>query len=392
MLTPRPESRIELSLSALRRNLRFVRDLAGRPVEEYAVIKGNAYGHGIESFVPMLEQCGVTRLATSSAHEAYRARQAYPGAVEIMVMYSITDDELAWAIEHGISFWVYTQPKLAHALRLAERIGRPARIHLELETGLHRHGLQGVELDGAVDLLLQSPDTFELEGLCTHFAGAESVANDVRVHAQRERLQQLVLALGQRGIRPQRVHAACSAAMLRFPETIADAIRPGIALYGFWPSRETEMSWLLQHSDPEQAKPPANPLRRVMRWSSDLLAVNDVPAGSFVGYGTSYQAQRDSRIATVPVGYAHGYPRALSNRGHMLVRGRRAPVVGLVNMNLCMLDVTDIPGAQTGDEAVIIGRQGRRAISVASFAEMTQDLNYEVLLRLAADIPRTVTR
>lgn len=392
MTLPVPESHIELSLSALRRNLRFVRETANDPAAEYAVIKGNAYGHGIECFVPMLAQCGVKRLATSSAHEALRALRVYPDAEEIMVMYSITADEIAWAIENRVSFWIFTAEGLEITIRTAEKIGAPARVHLELETGLHRNGLTGASLERAVSLCRSHHEQLILEGICTHFAGAESVANDVRVRAQHDSLRTQVDALRQQGLRPRRIHSACSAALFRFPETAADAIRPGIALYGFWPSRETEMSWLLADSNRFQNGRSTNPLRRVMRWSSRLLAVNEVPAGAFVGYGTSYQAQRHLRVATVPVGYAHGYPRALSNRGHMLVRGRRANIVGLVNMNLCMLDVTDIPGVQAGDEAVIIGKQGRRSISVASFAEMTHDLNYEVLLRLAGDIPRKQVR
>jgi alanine racemase len=169
-----------------------------------------------------------------------------------------------------------------------------------------------------------------------------------------------------------------------------DMVRSGIALYGFWPTGETKMNYLLNYSDggeDEISKTPS-PLRRVMSWKTRIMSIHEVSPGQFIGYGNTCMATARSRIASVPIGYSHGFPRDLSNSGFVLIRGMRAPVTGLVNMNMIMVDVTGIQDAEQGDEVVIIGRQGHQEITVSSFSEMSQYLNYEVLVQIPAHIPR----
>ena len=384
-------TRIELCASALRRNLRFIRGRIGDSCELCSVVKGDAYGHGISTFVPLAESCGVRNFACFSAAEAQRVLASFSRAdSSVMIMGDIEDHELPWAVQQGVAFWVFDIPRLEAAVEAARSVGGVARVHLELETCLNRTGLDLVQLEEAAGHILAAGPSVLVEGVCTHLAGAESVANLARIQAQLERFESTAVFLRERGIHPRLRHTACSAAALRYPETSMDMVRIGIAQYGFWPSAEIRIDHLQRQGD-GPGRPP-DPLRRVLRWCSRIMSLKQLPRGQFVGYGTAYLTSRRQRIAVVPVGYAHGYFRSLSNQGHVLVRGRRAPVVGLVNMNMLMVDVTDCPGVGRGDEVVVVGKQGRREITVASFSDWTRLLNYELLTRISADIPRVVVR
>jgi alanine racemase len=378
---------MELNRSALRGNLRYVRRQIGRTPLVSSVIKGDAYGHGIEHWIPMAEDCGVNHFSVFGADEAERALEVAAPSTHIMIMGFLPDDEVEWAVAKGCSFFVFDIQRLEAAIAATRATGKAARVHLELETGLNRTGWTGRELEAALDMLHEADDKLELEGLCTHFAGAESSSNFFRIEQQMRRFTELCDLVEQRGHHARYRHAACSAAALTYPDSILDMVRIGIALYGFWPSQETRMR-VLQATRVDKMPPRHDPLTRVMRWTSTVMTVNNVAPGEFVGYGNAYLTNRPHRVAAVPVGYFHGFPRGIGNLGHVLVHGRRAGVVGHVNMNMMLVDVTDIPAVQRGDEVVIIGRQKRSQITVGAFGDLTQDLNYEVLVR----IPRSVTR
>jgi alanine racemase len=383
--SPRPTSSIELSRPALKNNLRFIRSRLPSGTELSSVVKGNAYGHGIETFVPLAEELGVRHFSVFDSYEAARVVACAGPDVRAMIMGHIADDEVEWAVAHGVEFWVFDLERLAAASAAAATVGRPARIHLEVETGMHRTGFEIDELVEAGRRIAAEPTRFTVRGLCTHFAGAESISNHTRVVRQIERFGEANARLESTGTRAQRRHAACSAATLAYPETIYDMVRIGILQYGFWPTEEIRIRSLQRDGEIGD-----NPLRRVIRWQSHIMDVKAVEAGEFVGYGTTHLAARRSQIATVPVGYGHGYARALSNQGRVLIRGRRCAVVGIVNMNVILVDVTHVPRVARGDEVVLIGRQKNLSVSVSSFAELSNQLNYELLTRLPANIPRTV--
>lgn len=354
-----------------------------------SVIKGNAYGHGIKAFVPLAEECGIRHFSVFSAREAQVALEAVTHGSVIMIMGHIGDEAVPWAIEHGISFYVFDFHRLQIAAEAAGRIGRKALVHLELETGLNRTGFTEDEMERLVKAVRGCPD-LAVTGVATHYAGAETVSNYLRIQKQIALFREKCLWLQKRGVNIGIMHSACSAAALTYPETIMDMVRSGIALYGFWPTGETKMYYLLNYScggEDEISKAPS-PLRRVMSWKTRIMSIHDVSPGQFVGYGNTCMTTVSSRIASVPIGYSHGFPRDLSNSGFVLICGRRAPVAGLVNMNMILVDVTGIPEASTGDEVVIIGRQGEQEVTVSSFSEMSQYLNYEVLVQIPAHIPR----
>jgi alanine racemase len=301
------------------------------------------------------------------------------------------DAAIEWAVENEIQFYIFDLVRLRQAVTAAKKVGKKARIHLEVETGLNRMGLTDEQLTAAIPLIKNENDSLTVEGVCTHYAGAESVANYVRIQKQLESFTLICARLEREGVEFKRRHTACSAAVLRYPETHMDMVRVGIAQYGFWPNKETEMDYQLRHGHFKRPQM-VRTLRRVLRWSSRIMNIKTLGPGEFVGYGNSYMTTGTQRIASVPVGYFHGFTRGLSNLGMVLVHGRRAQVVGLVNMNMMMVDVTHVPNAAKGDEVVIIGRQNKAHIDVASFSDLTRVLNYEVLVRLPSEIPRVVVR
>lgn len=383
-LAPRHSSRITLSQSALTKNLRFLRSKIGPEAIVSSVVKANAYGHGIDAFVPMAERAGVRHFSVASSQEARQVLEARRTDARIMIMGILYPEDLPWVVGHGIEFFVFDTVRLQTALRVAGSVGRPALVHLEVETGGNRTGLTAEAFDAATRLLREHPDELRFEGLATHFAGIESLANQFRIVKQQRRFEGFAARARAAGTTPRLRHAACSAAALAFPETVFDLVRIGIAQYGFWPSPDVYNMHLMQ-----VGKERDNPLKRVMTWRTDVMHLKRVARDDFVGYGTAHQAPRDMTVAVLPVGYADGFPRSLSNRGHVLVRGRKARIVGLVNMNVTMVDVTDVPDVRVGDEVVLVGRQRRNAISVASFSEFSSSLNTEFVSRLPAAIPRT---
>ena len=382
-------SQIELSKSALQTNLRFLNRRVGDRARVCHVVKGNAYGHGIEAFVPLAESCGVRLFAVANADEAVRVFNSRTADSEIIIMSFVGAEAMEWAVRNRVQFFVFDLVRLEAAIRCAEKTRTPARIHMELETGFHRVGLEASQLDKAVDLIQKNLHLVTVEGLCTHYAGAESVANYVRIQQQLTRFSELSTQLDGPGFHEALRHTASSAAALTYPDTVMDMVRIGIATYGFWPTKETQMQYYLGEGGLPD-KRPRDPLRRILRWTSRIMSVKTVEPGSFVGYGTRYLTTRRERIAAIPVGYADGYSRSLDSHGHVLVHGRRAPVVGHVNMSVLLINVTEVSGAAPGDEVVLIGSQGKRSITVTSFSDMTRNLNYEVLVRLPADIPRLI--
>jgi alanine racemase len=395
-------SKIEISRSALKQNVDFIRRIIGPDVIFASVVKGNAYGHGINLFVPLAESVGIRDFAVFSADEALKVLNARTERSSIMIMGAIDPGQLAWAIEQKISFYVFELERLREAVRIAEKMKKPARIHLELETGMNRTGLEGKELREAAGIIKRAGDAVRFEGLCTHLAGAESSSNYLRIRQQIATYHEQEKWLANQGLIPLRKHIASSAATFTYPETRLDLVRIGILQYGYWPTPETKMHYLLnypQNGNNDKGKSAEHrravrkipdPLKRIIRWSSRIMSVKTVGPGEFVGYGTIYLTTRKQKIATVPIGYFHGFTRSLSNLGKVLVHGKRVQVIGTVNMNMLLIDVTDHPSVKVGDEVVMIGKQKKMTISVTSFAELTPFLNYEVLVRLPSEIPREI--
>jgi len=377
-------SYIEIDRSSLIHNLQFLQHYFGEGVKISSVIKANAYGHGIEEFVPIAEETGINHFSVFSGDEAQRVYEIKKASTDIMVMGWMSHEEIEWAVINGVEFFVFEEDKLEEALRCAKKHDKPAKIHIEVETGMNRTGFIKKDLQRVVKIINDNQEHFIVKGLCTHYAGAESIANHVRVQKQIKKYNRLYNWIVNRGIVPELRHTACSAAAMTYPRTRMDMVRIGILQYGFWPSPETFIHFIHKRMEKSDV------LKRVLNWKSQVMSIKKVGSGEFVSYGTNYMAIEEKRIAIVPVGYSHGYSRSLSNQGRVLIDGQRVPVVGIVNMNMLIADVSLIPDVRKGDEVVLIGEQGGAKITLASFADFNNQLNYELLARLPLNTPRKV--
>jgi alanine racemase len=381
----RHTSYIEISRQAYRENMDFLKSDIGPKTELSVVVKGNAYGHGIENIIALAEENGIRHFSTFSSDEALRVHKASKTGSEVMIMGMLENEDLEEIISKGISFYVFEFDRLEAAIIVAKKLQIKAKIHVEVETGFHRTGFEWEDKETLVQLLKENSDHLYFKGLCTHYAGAESISNYVRIRRQIRLYRKFKHWFVAQDLFFEKYHTACSAASLLYPETKMDLVRIGIASYGFWPTQETYMYRF--HTLPENNK---NPLKRLISWKSSVMNTKSVKMGEFIGYGSSYMAPRDMKIALVPIGYGHGFSRMLSNQGRVLISGKYAFVTGTVTMNSIAVDITDLTEVNKGDEVVIIGKQGENEITVASFGESSQQVNYELLTRLPLDIPRKI--
>lgn len=376
-------TRAEVNLAHLRHNLRVlqraVTPATGAGPEVWGVLKADAYGHGAPALARTLERAGVSGMCVALLEEAVELRAAGIRA-PILVM-----GGLHGARRDGVEELVANElvPVIYDAGQI-ERIGTFARfetqgrlrVHLKVDTGMGRLGVAPEELDTVLETLARFPEV-EVEGLMTHFACADAPDLDA-TRAQLAAFQAISTRMARAGVTPRVRHAANSAATLRLPEARLDVVRPGIALFGVAPM--------------EGEDPVFRELKPVMRVRTEVVALRHIPTGGSIGYGHTWRAERPSVIATVPMGYADGLSRHLSNRGHALVRGKRAPIAGAVSMDLTMLDVTDVPGARLGDEAVFLGPQegplGKDSIGAAEVAAHMGAIPWEVLTSISRRVPR----
>ncbi|TXB67914.1 alanine racemase [Phaeodactylibacter luteus] len=383
----RHTSRIELSQSSLKKNINFLRRKIGPEARLSCVVKANAYGHGIPQMVTMLCRMGVNHISVASAYEAEEVLEYRSAGTDIMIMGILYDRDIEWAIAHDIEFYVFNYDRLPLVLEKCKKLAKKARVHVEVETGTNRTGMTEPYFKKALTFLKRNKEYITFQGLCTHLAGAESISSNFRTEQQKKRYEGYLSECRKRKFMPIYRHIACSASALVMPETRYDLVRVGVATYGFWPSPDVYYQHLQQ-----AGKLKDTPMSRIISWKTDVMDIKHVPKGDFIGYGTSFQATRNMTVAVVPVGYCNGYPRGQSNRGHVLIKGRKAPITGLINMNLFMADVSDIPGVQPGEEVVLLGKQKNNTINVSSFTNYVQLLNNEMLSRLPAAIPRKIVK
>jgi len=377
-------SQIELSQQALANNIGFLKNMMGKGVKISSVVKGNAYGHGIAPFVKMAMACGIDHFSVFCANEALEVHNEIKENGTIIIMGQVQQKGLHWAIANNIEFFVFDTQRLQEAIDLSKELQKPARIHIELETGMNRTGFSEKDLQAVIHIIQNNRQNVELKGLCTHYAGAENMVNYQRIQEQIETFCRLEKMFSQQNIIPQYRHTACSAASVMFPETRMDMVRIGIMQYGLWPSPETFVHYL------DKWNTHINPLKRVITWKSNLMTIRRVNAGENIGYGNGYVAYAQMKIAVVPVGYSQGYSRTLSNQGRVLVRGKLCPVVGTVNMNMMLIDVTEMEDLKIGEDVVMIGNQENQQVTIASFSDFNNQLNYELLTRLPSNIPRKI--
>ena len=364
-------TRVEIDLSAIAENVALACRLAGPGTQVMAVLKADAYGHGAVPVARTALDAGATWLGVAIPEEAVPLRAAGIGS-RILVLGPVAPEEAGLVAAHDLDQCV-SDPAQAETLdRAARSCGRVLALHLKVDTGMGRVGLRPREVRAAGEKI-RALSSVRLVGLMTHFAEAEA-EDPTFAREQLGRFAEAARALAAAGIAAPIRHAANSAGLLLLPEARLDLVRPGIMLYG---------------CHPRGRKGPSEPsLRPALRFRTTISQIRDVARGESVSYGRTFVAPRDLRVATLPAGYADGVGRLLSNRGHVLLRGRRAPIVGRVCMDMTMVDVTDLPEASVGDEAVLIGRQGAEEITADEVAELQGTISYEVLCRIGPRVPR----
>lgn len=364
----------EVSASALLHNVGTLRALAGT-AKLGVVVKADAYGHGLAPACAAFVEAGVDWLIVNFAHEAAAVRAVLARDVPLYVCGTVFPHDAPTLVEARARVVLY-DPLVAAALSAASTArGVVTPVHLKIETGTNR---QGLHVGDALALAMQvrALGGLTLEGLTTHFADIEDSTDHRFAHGQLAVLHEAKRALAAAGFAVPMVHSANSAATILDEGTRGDLVRVGIAAYGLWPSKETLAAFSERHGRAPPTLVPA------LSWRARLAQVKDVPAGAYVGYGRTFRTTRASRIAVVPVGYHEGYDRRLSNVGHVLVRGQRAPVRGRVCMNMLMVDVTDVPGAAAGDVATLLGVDGDERVSAEQLASWMGTIHYEVVSRI----------
>jgi alanine racemase len=370
---------IEVSRGALANNVELFRGLLGARTTLLAVVKANAYGHGLELVVKACRAAGVGWFGVHSADEVLQLRRmGYSGPA--LLMGYVTPAQVEVAVDPDVHVLLSSEEVLDSLAAQARRVGTPLCVHVKVDTGTHR---QGVAPDDAAALALRARGAgLRVAGLATHFANIEDTTDHAYAQKQLDRFRKALAAVEAAVGRVPHVHTACSAAALLFREADFTMARVGISLYGHWPSKETYLSWLLAHGRDSLRLQPA------LAWRARVGQVKNVAEGSPIGYGLTYRPTRDSRIAVLPVGYSDGYPRALSNRSRVVIHGRPAPVVGRVAMNITLVDVTDVHGVREGDVATLIGTDGSERVTAEELADLAGTINYELLARLSPLTPR----
>jgi len=360
---------VEIDLEALRSNVRHVRRQIGQNVQVFGVVKSDAYGHGAIPVAHAIEPL-CEKLAVSLCEEGLELRRSKITS-PILILGAYYGGEHRRIVKANLTPLVSDPADLEKFAEAVSALNSPTplAVHIKVETGMCRLGLSGSELEGALKTLT-SRKQLHLEGLCTHLACADE-PDFHNTHEQLRAFAAIRARFAAAGFTPPIVHVANSAAALRLPESHFNAIRPGISLYGSVASTAV----------------PSVGLSQVLSLRSRIMKVHEIPQGKGVSYGYRFVAQRPSRIAVLPVGYADGYPRHVTG-AHVLVRGQRVPVAGTVCMDMIMIDVTDVPGAVVGDEVCLIGADGNSSITVADLADWAGTISYEITCGLSKRVPR----
>jgi len=374
-------NRIEVSRLAILHNLNTIRKIVGNGVSIAPVMKACAYGHGYHQMLEILKDEKIRFFAVHSIDEADTLYAENPD-IPILILGHVPLENLGLAVERDWRLTVYNTETIDKLAEMTSATGKPAYIHIKLETGTNRQGIDRSALPEFLSKVGKS-DGIVIEGVSMHFANIEDTTDHSFARKQLAEYNDLLTIFNKRKIEIPIRHTASSAASLLFEETHFDMIRFGISLYGLWPSKQTYLSYLMSNKKNSLLQP-------ALTWKSIISQLKDVPAGDYIGYGCTYRTTSDSRIAIIPLGYFDGYDRKLSNIAHVLIRGKRAPVRGRICMNIFMVDVTHIPDATLEDEVVLLGNQGDERISAEQLADWAGTINYEIVSRINPMLPRVI--
>ena len=378
-----PETIVRVDLSLIVHNIGELKRLCSATTRFLAMVKANAYGHGAVEIAGKALESGTDYLGVARVSEAVELRRAGIKA-PVLLFGEVDEDHLEYLANNDIRVTIFTRQDAERFSKKALETGITIKAHINLDTGMGSLGMfikshQTVTV-AKTDVALTSENIqaildlegIYIEGVYTHFANADTT-NKQHALDQLKVFKDILARLEQKGFKPEICHAANSSAIIDMPQTHFDMVRPGIAIYGLWPSDEVD-------------KTKVN-LKPAMSIVSKIIQLKSVPAKFQISYGSTYMTSASTLIAIIPIGYADGYSRLLSSKGSMLVRGKKAPIVGRVCMDFTMIDVGNIPGVTVGDEVVIMGCQGDACITADDIAQLTHTINYEVVSALTRRMP-----
>jgi len=363
---------LQVDLDALAENMRQVRERAGTDV--LAVVKADAYGLGAVTVAHALED-SCAFFGTANISEALELRR---GGIQkpILILGRVPISAYPLAVAEDIRVPIFIYEDAVALSKEAMLQGKTANFHFVVDTGMSRIGFQATEESADMCVQICKLPNLRAEGLFSHYATADG-ADLTSANAQLQLFEEFTAMLKERGIEIPVRHLNNSAGIINFPGK-QDMVRSGIVQYGMYPSDEVDTDLL--------------PVEPVMEWIAKVVFVKTLPAGRQISYGGCYTTTRETKVATLPVGYADGYRRSLTDKAHVLIRGKKAPIIGRICMDQMMVDVTDIPDVQIGDQAVLIGRSGDEQITVDYLADLTGTLNYEIICGISRRTPRVYFR
>lgn len=362
----------EINLSAIKNNIEEIKGLIPKTTKIMAIVKANAYGHGSVAVAVKAIESGADYLGVAILDEAVELRENGILAPILILGYTPKEDYPV-VVRNDITQTIYSYEQAKNLSDIALLLNKTAKVHIKVDSGMCRIGFK-TEMDSLEEIKnIASLSGLEIEGIFTHFANADA-SDKSYSKLQLERFLRFCQEVEKAGVKVKFRHAANSAAIIDLPEAHLDMVRPGIIIYGLYPSAEVKHGRLK--------------LIPSMSLKTRIVHLKDVSAGSCVGYGCTYTTSKLSKIATIPLGYADGWSRLLSNIGQVLVRGQQAPLVGRICMDQCMLDVSDVEDVMLEDEVVLFGKQGKTTLSVDAVAKLIGTINYEVLCMISNRVPR----
>jgi alanine racemase len=387
---PAESSWCEVSTAAIRANINLLRQRVGATVTLGIVVKSEAFGHGLIPTSQAFLDAGADWLIVNFAYEAVRLRQAGITA-PIYICGNVSAAQADLIVQTRSRIILYDMDVAKAIAQAGQAAGYSVPVHLKIETGTHR---QGLEVDEAIALanLIESLDGIHLEGIATHYADIEDTTDHRFALNQLALLCQAKQQFEASHINVPMLHSANSAATILWQQTHGDFVRVGLAAYGLWPSKETYAK-VLQTAAGIGSEDTSNQsfvpnLQPALSWRARIVQVKDVPSGGYVGYGRTFRATYPMKVAILPLGYHEGYDRRLSNLGYVLINGVRSPIRGRICMNMTMVDVTHIPDVAVGTVATLLGTDGEEQITAEQLAGWMGTINYEVISRIATSQPR----
>lgn len=373
---------VEISENAVKHNIAEFKKIIGPKTKLMAVIKSNAYGHGLLEFSKLADKFGINWFGADALSEALKLRKR--GIKKpILVLGYTRNCRFKEAAENNISVTIYNTSDLYYCLKNKKYFKKnPLKIHLKIDTGMHRQGIYPENLPAFLKELKKNPALI-IAGIYTHFASAKDIADSHYTKKQLEKFKKAVKILESAGIKNAIKHAAATGAAVLYPESRFDMVRIGIGLYGLWPSKEAE----LQHN---QIVGRQIHLKPVLTWKTIVAQVKNAKKGGFIGYDLSEQIFKDSKIAILPIGYWHGYDRGFSGIADILINGKRCKVLGRVSMDMTVVNATNAGKIKIENEAVLLGKRGDNEITADELAQKIETTPYEIVTRVNPQIPRMV--